>query len=158
MFQEENPGDCEALTHISPQCVIFAPAAEGWERARSCSTPPALPRPFPGSGDWPKAAISAGGAGLGARGGAGGPGLARGQAAAARPGPEPAFRGLTCHWKRNWLLVQTSGTCAGLPPNTTNVSACPGTPGFSICRLRYKFWGRNGPNAEKYPNLSKNTQ
>lgn len=49
MFQEENPGDCEALTHISPQCVIFAPAAEGRERVRSCSTPPARPRPFPGS-------------------------------------------------------------------------------------------------------------
>lgn len=35
MFQEENPGDCDALTHLSPQCVILAPAAEGRERGRS---------------------------------------------------------------------------------------------------------------------------
>lgn len=38
MFQEENPGDCDALTHLNPQCVIFAPV--GRERGRSWCRPP----------------------------------------------------------------------------------------------------------------------
>lgn len=38
MFQEENPPDCDALTHLNPQRVIFA--SVGRERGRSWYRPP----------------------------------------------------------------------------------------------------------------------